>query len=138
MTRVIDGFFLMVILAWSMTMFLIASVKYYKSQRPGYAPLINKSGTLPTSNTYYGTAGIINNASADSASDDTITMDVEIKCSRWTVYNVSRVLFSLVQLGLFVCMIQNILEGQYNFSENEGTKSDVLVAYGTHVVFWVK
>ncbi|KAI9251679.1 P-loop containing nucleoside triphosphate hydrolase protein [Helicostylum pulchrum] len=133
---VIDGFLLMVILAWSMAIISIASVKYYKSQRPGYAPLINKANTLPISNAYYGATGTINNASADSASDETITMDIEIKCSRWTIYNISRVLFSLAQLGLFVCVIQKVLNHQYNFSQNESSKSDVLVAYGTHVAFW--
>lgn len=127
----------MVILACSIITISFACVKYYKSQRPGYAPLINKTGTLPTSNTYYGTTGTVNNPSADSASDETVTMDIEIKCSRWTIYNVSRVLFSLAQLGLFVCTIQKIYNHQYNFSENESGKSDVLVAYGTHVAFWV-
>jgi hypothetical protein len=108
----------------------IASVKYFKSQKPGYSPLLNK---LPTTNNNYGSTTITN----DTASDDTAIMDIEIKSSRWTIYNVLRFLFSMVQLGLFISIIDKVNEHKYEFSINEGSVNDILVAYGTHVIFWV-
>lgn len=131
---IINGLLLGVILVWSLKIVAIASVKYYKTQKPGYAPLINKTSTLPTSNTYGTTT---NDSYDDSVSIDTITMDVEIKASRWTVFNLSRFFFSFIQLGLFIVAIRKISQKEYEYSENEGSKYDVLVAYGSHTAFWV-
>lgn len=64
-------------------------------------------------------------------------MDVEVKASRWTIYNWSRLILSLVQLGLFACAMQSIMEHTYQYSPNEGSKSDLLHAYGVRVIFWV-
>ncbi|KAI7889871.1 P-loop containing nucleoside triphosphate hydrolase protein [Mucor mucedo] len=130
---IINGFVLIAILVWSLKIVVMASVKYYKTQKPGYAPLINKTSTLPTSNTYGTTT---NNSYDDNVSIDTITMDVEIKASRWTIFNLSRLLFSLIQLGLFIVAIKRISQKEYDFSANENNKYDVLVAYGSHIVFW--
>lgn len=135
--RIIDGLFLIVVLAWSFIVVANASIKYYKSQRSGYAPLINKANTLPISNSNYGTATNASSVNDDTASDDTVTLDIEIKSSRWTIFNLSRVLFSIAQLGLFLYAIQKIGEHKYDFSKNEGNKFDVLVAYSTHAAFWV-
>lgn len=132
--RIINGLLLIVILVWSLKIVTIASIKYYKTQKPGYAPLINKTSTLPTSNTYGTTT---NDSFDDDISVDTITMDVEIKSSRWTVFNLSRFLFSLIQLSLFIVATRKISSKEYGFSNNEGSKSDVLVAYVTHIAFWV-
>lgn len=112
----------------------MASVKYYKTQKTGYAPLINKTSTLPTTTTYGTTT---HDSYDDNVSVDTITMDVEIKTSRWTIFNLSRLLFSLIQLGLFIVAIKRISQKEYDFSENENNKDDVLIAYGSHTAFWV-
>jgi uncharacterized membrane protein YcgQ (UPF0703/DUF1980 family) len=53
------------------------------------------------------------------------------------ILSLSRFLFSAVQLALFVYAIQKIGDHKYDFSENEGSKFDVLVAYGTRAGFWV-
>jgi hypothetical protein len=116
---------------------VIASVKYYKSKSSGYTPLLNK---LPTSsNNHYGATTAHNNSSDDdAASDNTVTMDIEIKSSRWTIYNWSRLILSMAQLGLFVCAAQKIYQNHYEYSPNEGSKSELLFAYSTRIGFWVR
>lgn len=93
-----------------------------------------------TANQHYGstthaTAGTV--STHDAASDATVSMDIEVKASRWTIYNWSRLILSLVQLGLFACAMQSIMEHTYQYSPNEGSKSDLLHAYGVRVIFWV-
>lgn len=132
--RIIDGLFLNVVLAWSFIVIVLESVRFYKSQRSGYAPLINKANTLPTSNTYYGATSDADN---DNASDDTVVMEVEIMASRWTVFNLSRFLISAVQLGLFVYVIGEIIGHRYELSKSEGKIFDILISYGTRATFWV-
>lgn len=132
--RIIDGLLLNAVLAWSFVVVVFASVKFYKSQRSGYAPLINKANTLPTSNTYYGATSVVND---DNASDDTVIMEVEIMASRWTIFNLTRFFISSVQLGLFVYAIGKLIGHDYDLSKSEGSALDVLISYGTRATFWV-
>lgn len=133
---VIDGVFLLVALIWTLIIITKATIKYYKSQSSGYTPLLkttvnhNYGSTTPTA-----TDGTV--STNDDASDSTITMDVEIKSSRWTIFNWSRLILSFVQLGLFACAMQKIMEHKYQYSPNEGSKSDILHAFGIRIVFWV-
>lgn len=89
-----------------------------------------------SSNTHYG-ATTVPDSNNDAASDNTVTMDIEIKASRWTIYNWSRLVLSVVQLGLFVCTAQKVYENHYEYSSNEGTKSELLFAYSTRIGLWV-
>jgi hypothetical protein len=122
-----------VVLGWSFLLTSIASWKYYKLQKSNhYTPLLNKrTNILPTA-TYGATA-----ATSDNASDDTIIEEIEIKSARWTVFNISRFLFSMVQFGLYLYFIEKIFQHKYEFSVNEGTRFDLLTSYGTHLIFWV-
>ncbi|CAO3610008.1 unnamed protein product [Mucor fragilis] len=130
--NVIDGAFLLVALVWSLIIITKAAIKHYKSTSAGYAPLLKT-----TVNQHYGSTTAAGTVSTnDAASDATVTMDVEIKSSRWTVYNWSRLILSLVQLGLFACAMQKIMEHKYQYSPNEGSKTDLLHAYGMRVIFW--
>lgn len=120
-------------LVWSLIIITKAAIKHYKSTSAGYAPLLKT-----TVNQHYGSTTAAGTVSTnDAASDATVTMDVEIKSSRWTVYNWSRLILSLVQLGLFACAMQKIMEHKYQYSPNEGSKTDLLHAYGMRVIFWV-
>lgn len=133
---VIDGAFPLMVLFWSLIIITKATIKYYKSQSSGYTPLLKTTAnhsygsTIPTA-----TAGTV--STNDDASDSTITIDVEIKSSRWTIFNWSRLILSLVQLGLFASAMQKIIEHKYQYSPNEGNKSDILHAFGIRIVFWV-
>ncbi|CAO3646433.1 unnamed protein product [Mucor hiemalis] len=130
---IIDGLFLNAVLAWSFVVIVFASVKFYKLQRFGYAPLINKANTLPTSNTYYGATSVVND---DNASEDTVTMEVEIMASRWTIFNLTRFFISSVQLVLFVYAIGKLIGHDYDLSKSEGSALDILISYGTRATFW--
>ncbi|KAI8647895.1 P-loop containing nucleoside triphosphate hydrolase protein [Parasitella parasitica] len=129
--NIIDGLLLLAVLIWSLIITIKACVKHYKSQSPGYTSLLKT-----TANQHYGstTAGTV--STSDDASDSAIIMDIEIKSSRWTVYNLSRLILSVVQLGLFACAVQKIMDHEYQYSPNEASESDVLHAYGVRIVFW--
>lgn len=109
---------------------MIGSIKHYRSRKHGYEPLL-KHSQLPTVH-HYGSAAI-----SDNASDDTITHDITIEASRWTLFNLSRFLLSLAQLALCVIAIQKIYHKTYEFTENEGSEHEILGAYMTHAAFWV-
>lgn len=108
----------------------IGSIKHYRSRKHGYEPLL-KHSQLPTVH-HYGSAAI-----SDSASDDTITHDITIEASRWTMFNLSRFLLSLAQLALCIVAIQKIHHKTYEFTENEGSEHEILGAYMTQTAFWV-
>ncbi|CEP16804.1 hypothetical protein [Parasitella parasitica] len=128
---IIDGVFLLAFLIWSLINITKACLKLYKSQTPGYTSLLKT-----TANQHYGstTAGAV--STSEDASDSTITMDVEIESSRWTIYNLSRLALSSVQLGLFACAVQKIMDHKYQYSPNEASESDILHAYSVRIVFW--
>ncbi|KAI8094907.1 P-loop containing nucleoside triphosphate hydrolase protein [Gilbertella persicaria] len=132
---VLDGAVLIAVLAWSVAIIAKATIKYYKSYSTGYTPLLSK---LPTnSNNYYGTVNHHDNDD-DTASDDTVAvMDIEIKTSRWTIYNCSRTVLSLIQLCLFVSAIKQVLDQKYHFSANEGNLHGLLFSFGTRTGLWL-
>lgn len=126
---------MIILLAWSSIVIAKASVKYYKSHYAGYSPLLK----LPSNaNNYYGATLPSFHEDEDTASDHTVTMDVQITTSRWTIYNLSRLLISLVQLSLFARSIHQVLDHTYQVSPNEGSNFDILFAFGTRAAFWVK
>lgn len=128
--RIIDGALLIVILTWSFIIITIASWKYIKSQKSNnyYKPLL--SSNLPTTTTYGSTTTTDNN-------DQQEEEKIEIKSSRWTLFNLSRFLLSVIQFGLFFYFIIKIRQQKYEFSINEGSKFDILISYGTHLLLWV-
>jgi hypothetical protein len=108
-----------------------SAIQYYKSYHSAYKPLLR----LPYhANNYYGS---IESNTSDTASDTTVNMDVEIKTSRWTVYNWSRLLISTIQLCLIIHHMQQIDHHKYRLLPNEGKKSDILFALGVRATFWV-
>jgi hypothetical protein len=127
---VIDGLLPVTFLTGSMIGILFASIKYYKSRNQGYEPLL-KNSHLPTANNY-GSA-----IRPDSASDDTVTMDIPISSNRWSLFNLSRFLFSFIQFTLCLFAIQKIHQGKYKSGENEGSELQITVAYMAHAAFWV-
>ena len=126
----IDGLLPVTFLIGSMIGILFASIKYYKSRNQGYEPLL-KNSHLPTANNY-GSA-----IRPDSASDDTVTMDIPISSNRWSLFNLSRFLFSFIQFTLCLFAIQKIHQGKYKSGENEGSELQITVAYMAHAAFWV-
>ncbi|RCH88324.1 hypothetical protein CU097_000606, partial [Rhizopus azygosporus] len=85
---IINGALPIVLLTGSIIYLMIGSIKHYRSRKHGYEPLL-KHSQLPTVH-HYGSAAI-----SDNASDDTITHDITIEASRWTLFNLSRFLLSL-------------------------------------------
>ncbi|KAG1471789.1 hypothetical protein G6F56_001926 [Rhizopus delemar] len=122
---VINGLVPITALIWSAVIILFASVKYYKSKKNGYEPLL-KNMRLPG---HYGSA-----IRPDNASDDTVTTDVPIGSSRWSIFNISRVSFSLAQLALYAFAIQKIYQGKYTLIG--GSQSETLSDYTTHAALW--
>lgn len=134
----LDGYFIFFLLTCSLIVILKSAFKYYKSYHSEYKPLLR----LPShANNYYGSiessANTSNDDVNDTASDDTFIMDVEIKASRWTVYNWSRLFVSTIQLYLFLHCMQQIDNHKYQLLPNEGKKSDLLFAFGARATFWV-
>ncbi|ORE10363.1 P-loop containing nucleoside triphosphate hydrolase protein [Rhizopus microsporus var. microsporus] len=127
---IINGALPIVLLTGSIIYLTIGSIKHYRPRKHGYEPLL-KHSQLPTVH-HYGSAAI-----SDSASDDTITHDITIETSRWTLFNLSRFLLSLAQLALCVIAIQKIYHKTYEFTENEGSEHEILGAYMTQAAFWV-
>ncbi|OBZ89252.1 ATP-dependent bile acid permease [Choanephora cucurbitarum] len=131
---IVNGAMPLIVLAWSAVVIASAAVKYYKNSSTGYSSLLSK---LPTNyNNYYGT--INSNNEDDAASEDTVAgVDIEIDTPRWSIFNISRVVFSTIQLGLFISTIRRIFAGSYQYSVNESDRDDVLFAYFVHVGLWV-
>ncbi|KAG1046896.1 hypothetical protein G6F43_010636 [Rhizopus delemar] len=127
---VIDGLVPITFVAGSMIGILFASIKYYKSKNRGYEPLL-KSSHLPTTNNY-GSA-----IRPDSASDDTVTMDIPISSNRWSLFNLSRFLFSFIQFVLYLFALHKIHQGKYRSGENEGSELEITIAYMAHAAFWI-
>ncbi|KAI9273715.1 P-loop containing nucleoside triphosphate hydrolase protein [Sporodiniella umbellata] len=124
---VINGLVPISVLVFSAISILAASVKHYKARKNGYDPLL-KSGRLPTTG-YYGAA-----VRPDSASDDTVTGDITLSASQWSVFNISRFIVSFAQLALYLFVIQKIYQGEYTFVG--GTQSETLVDYIAHTSLW--
>ncbi|KAI9485985.1 MAG: P-loop containing nucleoside triphosphate hydrolase protein [Benjaminiella poitrasii] len=128
---IIDGLFFILVLTWSSIVLTFASIKYYKSRSSAYEPLLNR---LPaTSN--YNTYGTPDNTAA--VTESTKSMDIEIKASRWTIYNWFRLILAAVQLSLFLYAVHEMDEGDYKYSPNEGKKSYLLFAFATRIGLWI-
>ncbi|KAI8977400.1 hypothetical protein BDF20DRAFT_988366 [Mycotypha africana] len=133
--RVIDGGLLMLFLTFAIVHLIANSVDYYRSHSSAYAPLLNK---LPTAvSRSYGTTEIDSSNNENCVDgDDTIPLKIEIKAFRWTLYNTSRIIFSIIQLCMFTYAIRKIFNDDYTLSPNEGSQSDLLFAYSVRSVFW--
>lgn len=94
----------------------------------------------------YGAANIPQQQSDDSdsaddtssSSDRTLTPAYEESAARWTICNVSRVIFSTVQLGVYMNALSQVLANNYDIDSSvEGTSSDLTLALGGNTIFWV-
>jgi ABC-type multidrug transport system fused ATPase/permease subunit len=108
---------------------------YYNSRHSDYKPLLR----LPShANNYYGSTGrnTVNEDEDDDDDSETVIVDVEIKTSRWTIYNWSRLFISAIQLYLFVHHMQLISHHKFELLPNEGKRSDLVFAIGVRVTLW--
>lgn len=135
--RAIDGYFILILLTWTFVVIVKSAIKgYYNSRHSDYKPLLR----LPShANNYYGSTGrnTVNEDEDDDDDSETVIVDVEIKTSRWTIYNWSRLFISAIQLYLFVHHMQLISHHKFELLPNEGKRSDLVFAIGVRATLWV-
>jgi hypothetical protein len=112
---------------------LLASIKHYKKSAQKkdskYTPLLAGS----ENNTYYGVAS----SQQDTSSENTVVASNETSPCRWTVFTLSRIGFSVLQVFLFAYGLKLLVDKKYTFSPSEGSTSDILIAYSSRILFWV-
>lgn len=138
---IVDGLIPILLLSWSIIAISWAYARNCRASSSIYMPLKSNAPGY----TSYGAANIPqqsdDNDSADdtsSSSDRTLTPAYEESAARWTIYNVSRVIVSAVQLGVYLNALSLVLSNNYDIDPSvEGTSSDLRPALGGNVIFWV-
>ncbi|KAI8979970.1 P-loop containing nucleoside triphosphate hydrolase protein [Pilobolus umbonatus] len=127
---VINGLIPAVVAISSFILLIKSCRQYYKSRSTAYSPLIKND--LPIPNQY---GSISPNGSTKDDIDNDLS-GVDIMSSRWTIFNCSRLIISLVQFTLYMAAVIQLYNDHYKYSEYEGTRSDLLIAYSTHALYW--
>ncbi|KAI9318473.1 P-loop containing nucleoside triphosphate hydrolase protein [Dichotomocladium elegans] len=137
---VIDSLIPTVVLAWAIGAITRSAIEYRRSSSPAYSPLIKD--TLPVS---YGTARDDDNeeeeeeniSAASSRAPSTIASTFEPKSARWTIFNFTRLLGTLLHFGLACATFRHLSDQKYKLDERvEGSWMNVRISVGTNVLFW--
>ena len=139
--RIVDSLIPIALLSWSIVAVGWAYVRNRRASSSIYMPL---KSNAPVYNTY-GAANIPQQSDdsdsgddTSSSSDRTLTPAYEESAARWTIYNVSRVILSAVQLGVYMNALSHVLGNNYDIDSSvEGTMSDLVLALGGNTIFWV-
>lgn len=139
---IVDSLIPIALLSWSIVAIGWAYVRNRRASSSIYMPLKSNAPGY----TSYGAANIPQQQSDDndsgddtsSSSDRTLTPAYEESAARWTIYNVSRVIVSAVQLGVYLNALSLVLGNNYDIDPSvEGTSSDLTLALGGNTIFWV-
>ena len=153
--RVIDSLIPILLLIGSLSITIISYVHYIRKTVAVYAPLkTNQASSL-------GGYGATNNASlttvpsitvdgeeqdeedlqstdSSSTSNSTISPSYEVRSSRWSIYNCTRLIAASIQVAIYLYSLTQLVTHNYSLDKSvEGSENTLTLAVLSNFVFWV-
>ena len=133
---ILDGLIPVVFLAFSISLFVAANVRYVRGTSAVYAPLKN------TPFTGYGAANVDDPVDDDddaASSDSTLSPAYEEQSTRWSFYNSLRLVGAVIQVCVLSYTFQQLLSGEYELDQEvEGTQSTAQLGLLGNLILWVR
>ncbi|KAG2220577.1 hypothetical protein INT45_008758 [Circinella minor] len=143
---VIDSLIPILLLIGSLSIIIISHVRYIRKTAAVYAPL--KTNSLSSLGSYGATTHptltrvsshiIEEQDQTDSSStNSTISPSYEVRSSRWSIYNCTRLLASIIQVVLYLYFLKQLVTNNYSLDKSvEASKETLTLAISTNSIFW--
>ncbi|KAI9247698.1 hypothetical protein BDA99DRAFT_565069 [Phascolomyces articulosus] len=145
---IIDSLIPILLLLGSLSAVIISHVRYRRKTLSIYTPLKTNASLLGGAGSYGATTHVPtitveddNDSPQDqddaTSTDSTISPSYEERSTRWSIYNITRFIASLIQVGIYLFSLQQLVSNNYELDKTvEGSQEILMTSVGANFIFW--